>query len=672
MLKSAAAAQVMPFAREENLAPPAIVMTPIRDLYLATEAPIDLSVRDSSSGSPLTDAELKASIYANGIIQPLIFKVHEGKRYVIAGNRRLRFLREIFHDALASPVQTQDVDGFGARDWREIAMDTNLSLPPHLVERYELIVAVTKDLKLSPEDARLRWGMTPRQFSQVMALGRMSPLIREKWRTGAIDAKAAQAFTLEPDTKEQDRVYLQLAKNAHQGRVTAWDIKQKVVPPNQREAGQLVAFVGVDVCKSAKIIKQEDLFATDHIVSDVKQLKKMVADKLAAKCEELVQAGWRWALAESQLTSSSHYYGTIEPAKKIPATPEEKARLAEIRQLLESDPADGEEYDDDALIEERERLEEDTKQRGFTPEQRKKAGCILKIGRDGTLSIEYGRVKPEERKSVAITERKAKTAKKKKPGEVTLTNALAQRLSESLEKGLAFAMQATPNVAVAALIAGFASNGHVVDVTVGGSFRSQSGAKAEADFASVFAGALKSTPEARVVMLTKIVAEALNISVLGAEAKWPLEDHGVQALVAAMDPKFVRGAIGDQFDVKDYFAGVNLEACVAAVRNAIGDENASKVAKMKKADAAKFCVANIPATGWLPRELRTVHYDGPRDRVMSPKDKRGPASLKKPPAMRPAQLKKAAAKKATGKKPRSAVAKTMPGIGAGKAKPSKK
>src|SRR5882762_11330323 len=118
--------------KPHNNTNPPIIMMAINELHLAKEAPkgVHLQVRDSGSGSPLTDAELKASIYTNGIIEPLIFKIVESKKYVIAGNRRLRFLREIFHDAMAGQVQTRNVDDFGADDWREIAMNTNLSLPP--------------------------------------------------------------------------------------------------------------------------------------------------------------------------------------------------------------------------------------------------------------------------------------------------------------------------------------------------------------------------------------------------------------------------------------------------------------------------------------------------------------------------------------------------------------
>jgi ParB family chromosome partitioning protein len=635
------AAPVTSFATEAG-APPPIIMRAISTLYLASEAPkgANLVVRDSSRGSPMTDAELKASIYAKGIIQPLIWKSYEGKDYVVAGNRRLRFLREIFADAMASPVQTQNVDTFGG-DWREVAIDTNLSLPPHLVERYELIVKLAADMKLSPEDTMSRFGMSTQQYGRVMALGKMSETIRKAWKDATIDAKTAQAFTLEPDPKEQDKIFASLIKNAWQGKIGEHQVRTKIIPVQQRDIGKFVSFLGIDTVRKAKLLKQEDMFEDNHTVTDTKALNKLVGDRLAAKCKELLDAGWSWAIPESKVEVSTYHYGSIDPAKKPQPTPEEKVRLEQLKQLIDGDPTDGEEYDDEPYMDESNRILEDVKLRGYTDLQRKKTGCILEIGRDGKLNISYGRIKPSEKKSVAASERAVTTIAKKKakaskPGAAVLTNALAERLSTQLEKAIKASMQAKPRVAAAALIAAFASDGHILDVGMNGvdrhKYRFGKPSTNPNNFLQVFEGAVQASAEAQIVMLTKIVAEAVSIQVTSATDKAPIDDKALQAVIEAMDGKTLNAAIAGEFDAKDYFAGVSLSASVAAVRCSMGDEHADKVAKMKKGEAAKFAAANVTTFGWLPRELRTVHYQGPTESSprAAKKDKK-PKPVKKAP-----------------------------------------
>ncbi len=654
MPKTAAAVMFSP----DTSTPPPVVMRAIETLYLATEAPpeADLVVRDSSRGSPMTDAELKASIYAKGIIQPLIWKTYKGKDYVVAGNRRLRFLREIFADAPSSTVQTQNVELFGG-DWREVAIDTNLSLPPHLVERFELIVKLATDLKLSPEDTRARFGMSTRQYNQVMALGKMSPTIRQAWKDAAIDAKTAQAFTLEPDPKEQDKIYATLTKSAWKGQIAEHQVRSKIVPSTQRETGKLVAFVGLDAVRAAKLLKQEDMFGDTHVVTDVKELNKLAGDKMAVECKRLTDAGWSWALPDYKLPDNKWHYGSIDPAKKEQPTSEEKLRLKQLLDLIDSDPPDNEDYDDEPYIAEKSRIEEAIKERGYTEAQRGKSGCIIEIGRDGKLSIEYGRVKPSEKKSVAASERAVTTSAKKKakankPGAAVLTNALAERLSVQLEKAIKASMQAKPRVAVAALIAAFASKGHILDVSINSeSGRNRFGHDSTNpnNFMSVFNGAVQASAEAQIVMLTGIVAQAVSIQVSTAAAKSPIDDKALQDLVAAMDGKTLNAAIAGEFDAKDYFAGVSASASVEAVRCSMGEEHAAKVAKMKKGEAAKFAAANVPAKGWLPRELRTVHYKGPVESTPKPKAPAAKKAAAKKPAAKPAKKEKPAAKKRAGK-----------------------
>jgi ParB family transcriptional regulator, chromosome partitioning protein len=187
-----------------------------------------------------------------------------------------------------------------------------------------------------------------------------------------------------------------------------------------------------------------------------------------------------------------------------------------------------------------------------------------------------------------------------------LTAALAMRLSEQLQRAGAEVLKFDHAIAVSALIAGFASGGDVIDVDVDGGSMS----KKPSSFAEVFSAALKSSPEQRAAMLAQVAAQALSIVTHNPE-KMPLEHENVADLFAAMKGPAVVKAIAAEFDAKDYFGSVSGEAIVEAVNCAMGADHAAKVAKMDKAGKAKFAIANVPPTGWLPKPLRTAWYTGP-------------------------------------------------------------
>lgn len=567
-------------------------MLPISELYLASEAPkgADLQVRDSTRGSPLTDDELRASIYNSGIIIPLLWKEHAGKKYVVAGNRRLRMLREIFADAMATPVKTENVADYPG-DWRDIAMDTNLALPPHLVERYEMIVRIAKDEKLPPAEVCKRYGMSDSQYQRVMALGKMSPVIRDAWKASKIDARTAQAFTLQPDPKEQEKLYERLLKRAKQyahdeedARIDFHEVRAAIRPLSQQDAGRLVAFVGVEAVRKAKLFKQEDLFGNDHIVTDMKGLNKLVGDRMAAEVKTLLDDGWSWAVPADKLVGNEYQYGNAHPDKAG----------------------------------------------NYTDEQKKRAGCILKIEHNGELEIVYGKIKPAEKQAAAAAERRSNPTpapkKKTKPGEVLMTHALADRQSKNMERAISSAMVASPYVCLAAMIAGFASYGELITVSVGNADKN---AKydpkfdEEATFLQVFEGALKASPQEQAVMLAGVAAKALEIHTFNAEGAL-FKAEGIptlQALVKALPASVVNKMLAEGFDAMDYFSNVSQQVAIDAVSCCMGPDFARDVAKMKKKDAAKFAAEHVKAKGYLPPFMRTAHYTGPVEKV----EKKAPA-----------------------------------------------
>jgi ParB family chromosome partitioning protein len=62
---------------------------------------------------------------------------------------------------------------------------------------------------------------------------------------------------------------------------------------------------------------------------------------------------------------------------------------------------------------------------------------------------------------------------------------------------------------------------------------------------------------------------------------------------------------------ENYFSTAPKGFVLKAIGEAINADEARKIAGKSKPEIWKFALANIPRTGWLPKELRTVHYKGP-------------------------------------------------------------
>ncbi len=521
--------------------------------------------KETSSNDSSGMAELEASIFHQGVIYPLIVVQNGTEYFVTAGNRRLKALRKLFLESEPhKAVPVIDTHNFTG-DMREIAMAVNIALPPHPVDRYEVLAAQAK-AGLSFDEIALRNALAPAQVNRIMALAALAPEIRDAWRNGDIEADVARAYTLAPSIDEQKKVFEKLSKQDNQ---SALNVKDRFVG-KQKDAGKLVAFVGLDAYEAAGGTVKRDLFGTDHTVSDIKLLQKLYQEKMASVCEALVSTdGWSFALPEFDLKQDRYYFGQLSPDHVKP-TKEEKARMDLISKQLGDADRDDADFtpEEQALSDEFDGIESAVKLRRFTPDLRAKSGCFVMLHNDGRLNIEYGRVKPEEKNKVAAQERAKKNKKEKKPDGKLAPVSLIE-VSQTLDQRLtAWLLAATAEA--------------LVNVTKKGSL--------EHALASVVASQI--VPERPHSMPDKV------------SGKLP-------ALRVFIHPRTMQTALMEQFDHKDYFASISRPMITHAVNEAMGKDHATKVAAMSKDDAAKFATVNIAKTKWLPPQLRLSTYDGP-------------------------------------------------------------
>lgn len=248
-------------------------------------------------------------------------------------------------------------------------------LAPHPVNVFEQFSELAQRGKTAEEIGKL-FRMETKEVRGVMALGRLSPKIRQAWIDEGIDANSAKAFTLASSHKHQDDVFAKLRK---QGK---WNLKQpgtirRALVGGEQDVDKMMKFVEPAAYKAAGGELVEDLFGDNHAPKDVALLKRLADEKLDAKATELKAAGWAWV----NIGGTAHFSWNSVPgganAKK---------------------------------------------------EDRAKAGVVIEIGHDGQLDAMYGRIRPGT-KGAKTGEAAAGKPKEKAPPPTTLSNALRQDLT---------------------------------------------------------------------------------------------------------------------------------------------------------------------------------------------------------------------------------------------------
>ncbi|MBR0855646.1 ParB/RepB/Spo0J family partition protein [Bradyrhizobium liaoningense] len=603
-------------------------------------------------------AALAANIFANrsevnptGLIENLIVKEADDGFYAVAnGNRRLKALHMIDGENADLPIgcTLHQVDETKAFEYSLTTAVTAEQLHP--VDQYEAFAKLEEHGKTNEEIAR-QYGMSEKQVRQALALGRLSPKIRQAWRAGDIAAETARAFTLALDHKTQDKVFEKLAKGG--GRVQHWSVKRELgADALDRDVAQLVEFIGADAYRGAGGVITEDLFGSSHIVSDEALLKQMARNILTAKCEELRADGWAWAELEGDLPQGARWWPQSD-IRKLPYEGDELERrtkaAARVEEIDEADEwTDTMEDEADRLRVEIELIDAAARLRAFDAKKRKTLGCIVDV-EEGKLTVLYGVKKPDDAK---LSKGDPETAKRvqaalpaekgKAADEPEISNALLLRLSEQLTKAAATALIQDEQLAISVLLAGFGCYDDCgVKVSIKGlAARNERGVLGAEEMDKALPIAMAMKPAERISLLAQLAANALDFRGRALDVKD--DNGGAITICSAIDGKLFNPAMRGAFDAKDYFGGVSKRLSLKAIEEALGADLARQQGKKQKAEIVAFAIENVPPTGWLPTQLRHKGYDGP------PKAKMKPA---------PAEAKRPAKAKAAAKKPAKKAAK---------------
>ena len=360
------------------------------------------NVRKAPTSTEDALAPLAASIASVGLINPLIVTpMEDGKYGVIAGGCRLAALKMLakeqnLPEALAQGIPCKVLEG--SLNAEEISLVENLMrqdmTAADQIEAWGKLAAdgTSNDVIAS------RFGVTEALVRQRVALANVIPEVLTLLREEEIGLDVVKAFTLTEDHDVQRQVLADAGN-----RLSAWQVRRMIVSDRVQANDKRVRLIGLEAYVKAGGKVSHDLFDPDEaMLDDEDLLNKLVAERLEAEREDLLNQGWSWVEhSDAEKFERRWKDSTSVAPTPVSAKPEETARIEEIEQILSD--ADEDEWgepvgvDCDALHDEHEKLLEQIEARAFYPDDVKaKGGVFLTITYEGEITHSAGWVPREK------------------------------------------------------------------------------------------------------------------------------------------------------------------------------------------------------------------------------------------------------------------------------------
>ena len=253
--------------------------------------------------TPHSEASIEgkaASIAAKGILQNLVVEPErdaEGQPtgfYLVAvgEGRRLAQLLRVKRKEIkkTEPIRCL-IDT--VNDAAEISLDENVTRENlHPADEYERFRELAEDRGWGAEEIAARFGVTAHVVKQRLRLGAVSPKLMQVYRDGGLTLDQLMAFAITEDHARQEQVFANLSYNRDPAQIRR-DLTKANVPATDRRA----IFIGAEAYIEAGGNIIRDLFTEDRggFYEDAALLDRLVMEKLESIAFRVRgDEGWKW------------------------------------------------------------------------------------------------------------------------------------------------------------------------------------------------------------------------------------------------------------------------------------------------------------------------------------------------------------------------------------------
>jgi ParB family chromosome partitioning protein len=603
-----------------------------------------------------------ASIAAKGILQNLVVEpeldgdgLATGFYFVTIGEgRRLAQLLRVKRKEIkkAEPIRCI-VDT--ANDPHEISLDENVTRENmHPADQFEAFKKLADERGFGAEEIAARFGVTAHVVRQRLRLAAVSPKLMQVYRDGDLTLEQLMAFAITEDHTRQEAVYERLPYSRD-----ASTIRRLLTETHVAATDRRAVFVGAEAYAEAGGTILRDLFTEDRggYFEDVALLDFLATAKLGREADAVRGVeGWKWTQVHLDFP---HAHGvrrtyphpvelSMEDQVALEAARSEVDQHSEWLQTADElpDHVDGRLSELEAEID---RLE--AKRHAYDPDDVARGGAFVILNHDGTVRIERGFIRPGDEKPKAEAEQAGETpaagdtevGEGQAPqdeggeGEETtdeedddrpLPDSLVRDLTSHRSLGLRLNLIEQPEIAIIAVthalsaqIFYLGADAHVVGIQP---IKTDLAAHADGidDTVAGKAWADRHANWAR-QMPRDVTALWTFVAELDHDSRMALFAHCVALTVNAVRLPWERRpraqATADKLaeavsldmtgywrpTVRTYLGRITKARILDAVREAVSDEAAQRMADTKKQGMAEAAEQLLAGTGWLPALLRT-------------------------------------------------------------------